>query len=229
MSEKLQESAMTPASAPQNNEPKVRKRNATQTRENILRIATAEFSAHGYSGARIDEIAGLTRTTKRMIYYYFGSKEGLYLAVMESAYRVIRSLEEQLDIDHLEPVDALRALAEITYDHHTSHKDFVRLVAIENIHHAQIISKSEVIPDLNATAINTAERVLRRGIDAGVFRDDIDALDLHMIISSYPVFHVANRHTFRTLFGRDLLAGERHEDYRRIAGDIAVATMRKRT
>lgn len=208
-------------------EPKVRRRNAAQTRENILRVATAEFSAHGFSGARIDEIAGLTSTTKRMIYYYFGSKEGLYLAVMESAYRVIRSLEEQLDIDHLEPVEALRVLAELTYDHHTSHKDFVRLVAIENIHHAEIISKSVVIPDLNLTAIDTAERVLRRGVEAGVFRDDVDALDLHMIISSYAVFHVANRYTFQTLFGRDLLDEARHEGYRRIAGDIAVSTMLK--
>lgn len=208
-------------------DPKVRRRNAAQTRENILRVATAEFSAHGFSGARIDEIAGLTSTTKRMIYYYFGSKEGLYLAVMESAYRVIRSLEEQLDIDHLEPVEALRVLAELTYDHHTSHKDFVRLVAIENIHHAAIISKSEVIPDLNLTAIDTAERVLRRGVEAGVFRDDVDALDLHMIISSYAVFHVANRYTFQTLFGRDLLDEARHEGYRRIAGDIAVSTMLK--
>lgn len=209
-------------------EVQVRRRNAAQTRENILRVATAEFSARGFAGARIDEIAGLTSTTKRMIYYYFGSKEGLYLAVMESAYRVIRSLEERLDIDHLEPVEALRVLAELTYDHHTSHQDFVRLVAIENIHRAEIISKSEVIPDLNLTAVKTAERVLRRGVEAGVFRDDIDALDLHMIISSYAVFHVANRHTFRTLFGRDLLDEQRHAEYRRIAGEIAVSTMTAR-
>ncbi|MBO1900436.1 TetR family transcriptional regulator [Leucobacter weissii] len=208
-------------------EPKVRRRNAAQTRENILRVATAEFSSRGFSGARIDEIAGSTSTTKRMIYYYFGSKEGLYLAVMESAYRVIRSLEEQLAIDHLEPVEAVRVLAELTYDHHTSHRDFVRLVAIENIHRAEIISKSEVIPDLNSTAIATAERVLRRGVEAGVFRGDIDALDLHMIISSYAVFHVANRHTFQTLFGRDLLDEARHEHHRRIAGDIAVSTLLK--
>lgn len=216
---------MEPVSPTASAEPTVRRRNATQTRENILRVATSEFSARGFAGARIDEIAGLTSTTKRMIYYYFGSKEGLYLAVMESAYRVIRALEEQLDIDHLEPVEALRVLAELTYDHHTGHHDFVRLVAIENIHHAEIISKSEVIPDLNSTAIDTAERVLRRGVDAGVFRDDIDALDLHMIISSYAVFHVANRYTFMSLFGRDLLDEARNEEYRRIAGDIAVSTM----
>lgn len=204
---------------------KARTRNAEQTRADILQVATSEFAAHGFAGSRIDEIASLTRTTKRMIYYYFGSKEGLYLAAIETAYTVIRELERELDIDHLEPVAALRELAEATYDHHTSHRDFVRLVAIENVHRAEFISKSEVIPTLNATAIETAEGVLRRGVDAGLFRDDIDALDLHMIISAYAVFHVANRYTFRTLFGRDLLADDRHEHYRRLAGDLAISTM----
>ncbi|UOQ57499.1 TetR family transcriptional regulator [Leucobacter allii] len=204
-------------------------RNAAQTRADILRVATTEFAAHGLAGSRIDEIASLTRTTKRMIYYYFESKEGLYLAAMESAYTVIRELERELEIDHLEPVAALRALAEATYDHHTSHRDFVRLVAIENVHRAEIISQSEVIPDLNATAVATAERVLHRGVEAGLFRDDVDALDLHMIISSYAVFHVANRYTFRTLFGRDLLEPARHEHYRRLAGDLAVSTISRPT
>ena len=183
-------------------EPKVRRRNAAQTRENILRVATAEFSAHGFSGARIDEIAGLTSTTKRMIYYYFGSKEGLYLAVMESAYRVIRSLEEQLDIDHLEPVEALRVLAELTYDHHTSHKDFVRLVAIENIHHAEYLEKSQVIRQLNVTAIGTIEALYERGVKEGLFRRGLDPLELHWQISALCFFNVSNRATFSRLFGR---------------------------
>ena len=186
-----------------------RRRDPAQTKQDILEVATAEFAAQGLSGARVDEIAASTRTTKRMIYYYFGSKEGLYLAVMESAYQVIRQLEQNLDVETLAPLDALRSLAESTYDHHTSHRDFVRLVSIENIHRAEMISQSEVIPDLNRTAVETIGRVLDRGVAAGDFRDDVDALDLHMLISSYAVFHVANRYTFRTLFGRDLLAQER--------------------
>ncbi len=196
-----------------------------RTRRDILEVATAEFAANGFSGARVDEIADLTRTTKRMIYYYFGSKEGLYLAVMETAYLVIRQLERDLDVEGLPPADALRRLAESTYDHHTSHRDFVRLVAIENIHRAEIIAKSQVIPDLNATAIDTLARVLDRGVSDGVFRTGVDALDLHMIISAYSVFHVANRYSFRVLFGRDLLEASRHDHYRRLAGDLVVATM----
>jgi AcrR family transcriptional regulator len=202
-----------------------RQRDAQRTQADILRVATAEFASNGFAGARVDEIAALTKTTKRMIYYYFGSKEGLYLRVLEVAYEGIRRLEQQLDVDHLAPVDALRQLAESTYDHHTSHRDFVRLVAIENIHRAKIISTSTVIHDLNSTAVETLEGVLRRGVEDGIFRSDIDALDLHMLISSYPIFHVANRYTFRALFGRDLLEDERHEHYRRLAGDAVVATM----
>ena len=205
-----------------------RQRDAQRTQADILRVATAEFAANGFSGARVDEIAELTQTTKRMIYYYFGSKEGLYLRVMEAAYQVIRQLEQELDVADLPPVDALRRLAESTYDHHTSHRDFVRLVAIENIHRAKIISTSTVIHDLNSTAVKTLEVVLRRGIEDGTFRDDIDALDLHMLISSYSIFHVANRYTFRALFGRDLLDEARHEHYRRMAGDVVVATMTSR-
>jgi AcrR family transcriptional regulator len=212
-------------SAPELGVEEPRQRDALRTREDILAVATAEFAANGFSGARVDEIAELTRTTKRMIYYYFGSKEGLYLAVMESAYQVIRQLERDLDVEGLEPVDALRRLAESTYDHHTSHRDFVRLVAIENIHRAEIIAKSALIPDLNATAIDTLSRVLDRGVAEGVFRHGIDALDLHMIISSYSVFPISNRYSFRVLFGRDLLDDDRHDHYRRLAGDIVVATM----
>lgn len=206
-------------------QPVVKRRDAQRTRESILRAATTEFADNGFAGGRVDEIAAQTATTKRMIYYYFRSKEGLYLAVMESAYAVIRRLEQNLDVDGLDPVDALRSLAESTYDHHTSHRDFVRLVAIENVHRAEHIRHSEVIRDLNSTAVQTLERVLGRGVAAGVFRSDIDALDVHMMISAYSVFHVANRYTFRVLFERDLLDVDRNERYRRLAGDMIVATM----
>ncbi|TFD54606.1 TetR/AcrR family transcriptional regulator [Cryobacterium frigoriphilum] len=201
------------------------RRDPERTKREILEVATAEFAASGFAGARVDRIAELTRTTKRMIYYYFESKEGLYLQVLEKAYALIRTVERELDVAGLSPVDGLRALAEFTYDHHTSHPDFIRLVNIENIHRAQHISQSTIIHDLNSTAIDTLDGLLRRGIAAGEFRTDIDALDLHAMISAYCVFHVANRYTFRTLFGRDLLEPERHSYYRRLVGDMIVATM----
>lgn len=199
-----------------------RQRDAERTRADILTIATREFAAHGYTGARVDDIAEATNTTKRMLYYYFGSKEGLYLAALEDAYQVIRELEQSLDVEGLPPTAALRQLAEATFDHHTSHEDFVRLVSIENTHHAEHLRKSATIGQANTSAVGTLTRVLERGIAAGEFRDDLDALDVHAAISAYAFFHVANRHTFAALFSRDLLDPARHDHNRRIAGDIVI-------
>ena len=205
--------------------PTIRRRDPDRTRQDILTVATTEFAANGYDGARVDEIAALTQTTKRMIYYYFDSKEGLYLRVIEAAYQGIRNLEQSLDVDGLTPVEGLRRLAETTFDHHTTHRDFVRLVAIENIHRAEHISSSTTITDLNSTAIATLTKVLERGKADGSFRPDVDALDVHAMISAYAIFHVANRYTFRTLFGRDLLDAERHDHYRALAGDMVVGAV----
>ena len=205
-----------------------RVRDAERTRAEIIEIATHEFADQGYAGARVDEIAAKTRTTKRMIYYYFGGKEGLYLAVLERAYRHIRSLEQQLDVDHLEPVDALRQLAELTFDHHESHQDFVRLVAIENIHYAQHLRRSESREVLAAPALDVLTRIMERGRAAGEFRDDVDALDVHMIISSFCVFRGANRYTFRAIFDRDLLDPRGRDHLRRMIGDLVVAYLTSR-
>jgi AcrR family transcriptional regulator len=202
-----------------------RKRDPEGTRRDILAVATAEFATEGFAGARVDKIAEDTATTKRMIYYYFGSKEGLYLAVLEAAYEEVRVLEKDLQVDNLDPVSALRKLAEFTYDHHTSHQSFIRLVQIENIHRAEHLEKSRRIEELNSTAILTLESIIQRGVEQGIFRNDVDALDAHMMISAYSIFHVANRHTFNSIFGRDLLEAGRHDQYRRLAGDMIVATM----
>jgi AcrR family transcriptional regulator len=200
-----------------------RVRDAERTRAEILDVASHEFADQGYAGARVDEIAAKTRTTKRMIYYYFGGKEGLYLAVLERAYGHIRSLEQQLDVDHLEPIDALRQLAELTFDHHESHQDFVRLVSIENIHYAQHLLQSSSREVLAAPALDVLTRIMERGRAAGVFRDDLDALDVHMIISAFCVFRGANRYTFQAIFGRDLLDPERRDHLRTMIGDLVVA------
>ena len=205
-----------------------RVRDADRTRAEIIDVATHEFADQGYAGARVDEIAAKTRTTKRMIYYYFGGKEGLYLAVLEQAYRHIRSLEQQLDVDHLEPVDALRQLAELTFDHHESHQDFVRLVAIENIHYAQHLVRSEVREVLAAPALDVLTRIMERGRAAGLFRDDLDALDVHMIISAFCVFRGANRYTFKAIFDRDLLDPRLRAHLRQMIGDLVVAHVTSR-
>ena len=164
-----------------------------------------EFAENGLSGARIDEIAAKTRTSKRMIYYYFGDKEGLYRHVLETAYQRIRSGEEALRLDHLPPVEALRTLVEFTFTHHSQTPEFIRLVMIENIHHGSYLQVSDVIKSLNAGAIEHIGRVYRAGREAGIFRAGLEPLEIHWLISALAFFNVSNRATFSKIFDWDRL------------------------
>lgn len=199
-----------------------RRRDPDRTRQEILQVATEEFATRGFAGARVDEIAERMRTTKRMIYYYFGGKRQLYAAVLEAAYAAIRAEEQTIDVEHLDPPAALRRVAELTFDHHEAHPHFIRLVAIENIHDAEHLAELPDIRSLGSPAIELIERILARGRESGDFDRNVDALDVHMIISAYCVFRIANRYTFRTLFERDLLDPDRRVGYRRMVGDLVV-------
>jgi AcrR family transcriptional regulator len=199
-----------------------RQRDAERTRSELLEVATEVFAAEGYSGARVDEIAERTRTTKRMIYYYFGGKEGLYLAVLENAYLGIREAERAIDVDHTDPVEAIRRLAETTFDHHVHHDAFIRLVAIENIHRGEFIRRIDSLRTLAQPAKSLLDEILARGRAAGAFRDDVDAIDVHMVISSYCVFQIANRHKFGYLFGLDFEDPRQRARMRATLGDIVV-------
>jgi AcrR family transcriptional regulator len=200
-----------------------RQRDPERTRQEILDVALAEFAANGYSGARVDEIAARTRTTKRMIYYYFTSKEQLYIAVLERAYSTARDAERQLDVDHLDPVSAIRTLAELTFDHHETHENFIRLVAIENVHRAEFIARSAALAELNTPAVSVTESILKRGYAAGAFRRQAEPIDVHMLISAFCFFRVANRYTFGAIFGIDLADASRRDHYRRMVGDIVIS------
>ncbi len=175
-----------------------------RTRADIIEVATREFSDKGLAGARIDLIAQAMRTSKRMIYYYFGSKEGLYIAVLEAAYSRMRSIESGLHLEDLAPEDALRKLVGFTVDYQLAHPEFIRLVMNENMHRGQYLAQSKTIQRLNVPAIEGLRQVLVRGQREGVFRNGLDPLDLHMSISALSVFNVANRHTFSLIFKCDL-------------------------
>jgi AcrR family transcriptional regulator len=172
----------------------------TRTMAEILAVATHEFADKGLSGARIDEIAAATRTSKRMIYYYFGSKDGLYLAVLEEAYTRMRAIEADLHLDDLAPVAALRKLVEFTYDHHRDNEDFIRLVMNENIQRGDYLRQSKNIQALNSNAIASVGAVYGRGVVQGVFRPGLDPVDIHSAISAFTFFNVSNRHTFGVIF-----------------------------
>jgi len=203
-----------------------RTRDPEQTRRDILDAAFAEFAAKGLSGARVDEIAARTRTTKRMIYYYFGSKEGLYAAVLEEHYGGIRDAEGALDLDAMQPEDALRRLIEVTFDYHVAHPGFVRLVAVENIHEARHVKASPAIPRRNAAIIETVARLLARGEAAGVFRAGLDPLDLHLLLNGFCYYRMSNRHTLTTIFGRDIGSAAATAAHRRMITEAVLRYVR---
>ena len=171
---------------------------------NIVEVATREFSEKGLAGARVDMIAEATKTSKRMIYYYFGSKEGLYIKVLEEAYSRIRHIETDLHLEDLTPVDALRKLVAFTVDYQRANPDFIRLVMNENIHRGEFLAQSTTIQQVNVPVIAGMRAVYERGVADGVFRPGIDQVDLHMSISALSFFNVANSHTFALIFKNDM-------------------------
>ena len=189
-----------------------------RTKADILEVATHEFSEKGLSGARIDEIARRTHTSKRMIYYYYGGKEALYRAVLEACYRRIRSVEGEVDLEAKPPLDALGDLVAFTFDHHNQNPDFIRLVMVENIHHGANIAS--LPSDVNESAIAKLRDICRRGVAEGVIRGDIDPLDLHMSISALCFFNVSNRHTFSTIFKVDMTSPSATEKRRENIKDL---------
>lgn len=201
----------------------IRKNDPEKTRENILDVATTEFAEFGLSGGRVDAIAEKTRTSKRMIYYYYGSKEGLYLAVLERAYRKIRALESDLALADLPAEAALRQLISSTFDHDEGNPEFVRLVSIENIHHAMHMRRSTEIGELNISVIRTIQEILDRGRRDGAFKRDVDAIDLHMLISAFCFFRVSNRYTFGTIFHRNLSEPTLYARHKQMISDAVIA------
>ncbi|WP_054059088.1 MULTISPECIES: TetR/AcrR family transcriptional regulator [Pseudomonas] len=183
---------------------KSRKNNPEKTRENILQEAIVEFVQQGLAGARVDAIAERTHTSKRMIYYYFGSKEQLYVEVLEKLYGDIRSTESRLNLTELEPREAIRRMVEFTFDHHDRNVDFVRIVSIENIHKGEYVKQSGAIRSLNVTILTALGEILERGAQSGVFRRGLDPLDVHILVSSFCFYRVSNRHTLGALFPIDL-------------------------
>ena len=177
------------------------KQNPEAVKADILAVAREEFAEHGLSGARIKKIVERTKSSKRMVFYYLGDEEGLYRAVMEEAYESVRRQEKELDLNGLPPDRALLRLVEFTFDHHRANPEFIRLVAIENIHRGRHMADMSDLADLNSAAIETLERICAAGVAEGVFRPDVSPLVLHWQISAVCYFNVANRHTFGQNFG----------------------------
>ena len=179
-------------------------KDAERTRAEIIEVATKEFSTNGYSGGRINEIAERTRTSKRMIYYYFGSKEGLYRAVLYEHYRSLRADEQKLQLEKHPPLEALKLLIHFTFDWYLDHADQVPLVMVENIHRGRHIKGLPTLEPLNSVAISVVQKICDRGVAEGVIRPGLRPIDIYMSIASASFFNVSNRYTFAAIFGHDM-------------------------
>ncbi len=185
---------------------KPRKRNPELTRQRVLEAATREFAEKGLSGARVDEIARRSNANKRMLYHYFGSKDDLYLAVMEDAYRKIREEEKDLDLTNMDPVSGMRELVRFTWRYYLENPEFIHLLNNENLHKARFIAKSKNIPKLHSPLVEIIEDLLKRGEKEGVFRADVDPVQLYITIAALGYFYQSNNYTLSSIFGRDLFA-----------------------
>ena len=173
-------------------------------RARILQAAIDEFASRGFKGASMDAIASRTHTTRALINYYFGSKEQVYLAVLEQVYAEIREAEGDLDLEHLAPAEAIRRIVEFTYDYYHAHQYFVRIVVAENQAKGRHFRKSKAMRTLNRPIIERLARVIERGQAAASFRRDVDPVEIHKSIAALGMFNVTNQYTFGSIFQREM-------------------------
>ena len=192
-------------------------------RARIVEAAMDEFASRGFKGASMDAIAARTHTTRALINYYFGSKEKVYLAVLEHVYAEIRQAEGLLDLDHLAPSDAIRRIVEFTFHYYVEHEGFVRLVVAENQARGRHFRKSKAMRTLNRPIIDTLARVIARGQADGTFRTDADPVEVHMAIAALGMFNVTNQYTFGAIFQRDMGAKGNVERRRNMVAEVVLS------
>jgi AcrR family transcriptional regulator len=197
-----------------------RAKNPEKTRANIIDVATAEFAERGLSGARVDQIAARTNTSKRMLYYYFGDKDGLYRAVLLSYYERLRNSEVELDLSHQSPLAALQALVEFTFDYHMKHADIVRLVMVENMHKGRHVAKLPQVMPINTSVLDAVADICERGAREGSMRTGLDNFDLYTTIAALCFFNVSNRYTFRAIFKHDMAQPKESDARRKSIWDV---------
>lgn len=185
-----------------------RARDADRSQRDILAAASAEFAQHGLGGARMDRIADRAAVNKRLIYYYFESKESLFRAVLEKTYEGIRGAEQQLSLTQVEPIEAIRRLISFTWNYYLEHPEFLTLLNSENLHRARHLKTSPRAKTMNSPLIDALADVLDRGSKAGLFRAGVDPVQLYISIAALSYFYLGNCHTLSTIFDRDLLGAK---------------------
>ncbi|MDH3320854.1 MAG: TetR family transcriptional regulator [Betaproteobacteria bacterium] len=202
-------------------------RDPDRTRQRILDAATAEFARYGLGGARVDRIAARAAVNKRMLYYYYGNKDELFLAVLEESYARIRNAERALHLTDVGPREAMRRLVEFTWRYYLEHPEFLRLLNSENLHCGRHVRRSRNVVAMHSPFVAMIREVLERGVRAGEFRRGVDPVQLYISIAGLGYFYLSNRHTLSTIFERDLML-PRHKGARlRHMVDLVLGYLRK--
>lgn len=209
------------------NQPKI-KRDPEGTRRRILMAAAEEFANGGLFGARVDQIARRAETNERMLYYYFGSKEQLFTAVLEHAFSALTEAERVLELDGVAPVEAVTRLAHFVWDYYRDHPELLRLINNENLHEARYLHKSTRIREMISPIVAMLGNVLTRGQKAGLFRNDVDPLRLYVTLSGLGYYIVSNRLTLAATLGRDFSAEDERAEMVRMNTEVLLAYLLRR-
>ena len=202
-----------------------KKEESADTKQSLLDAATAEFAANGFNGARVGEISERAGVNKQLVYHYFGSKDDLYVAVLENAYRRLRESETRLDLSGLPPPEAMRKVVEFSFDHLEEHREFVSLLADENIHRGQRMGLTDRMEAVNRPIIDLIQKTLERGERSGDFRKGLDPLQVYLSIASLGFFYFSNMHTLSRIFSRDLGSEDAIQERRRHVVDFAITAL----
>lgn len=206
--------------------PVKQRRNAVATRKRILKAAKKEFFKKGLAGARVDQIAERANANKRMIYHYFGNKEGLFLSTLEEAYIDIRSAEQKLELNTLPPLEALEQLVRFTWTYYLKNPEFIRLVNSENLHQARHLKKSKVIEKISQKFVSMVDEILKRGVKNKVIKPDIDPVQLNITIAAIGYYYLTNKYTGSIVYQRNLSTPEAYDERLKFNIDTIMSLVR---
>jgi TetR/AcrR family transcriptional regulator len=185
------------------------RRTATLSKEKIIKAAITEFALKGLDGARVDEIARRSGVNKTLLYHHIGNKDSLFTAALETTYQTIRERQREFLRRQMDPLTGVRELVLLLMSIWVEHPEFGRLLATENFHWGKHVKRSRVIGEMYQQLVDTLNDLLAKGVEQGVFRDGIDAIDLYISISSLSAYYVSHHHTLGTLFHVDLMEPRR--------------------
>jgi AcrR family transcriptional regulator len=206
--------------------PGVREQAAQETRDAILKAATKIFAKHGFSGGRIDEISKAAKSYDRMIYYYFGSKEDLFIAVLEDMYKRFNEAETALELDTEQPVQALTDVIAFMWSYYQRNPEFITLLNDENLHRGKHISKSLRAKEYSSPAIQVLEGVLEAGARKKVFRAGLSARDVYLMVAALNYFYLSNRFTLSAFLGEKLEAPDAQSHWQAFVVESVLRTVR---